>query len=271
MPLDDSTAITVGPVRVWDEGSGASLLNREGSSAWWKVRCLWADQYNLIPFVLGGATNVAGSVQYQLPKRWGDWQSLVATRADVTGDGLLSVGASGTIAYQWAVVKFTFEPPTWATGNPSAIGDDELETCTTGVCLSSDHPSFEYLDGTAIDAGMVPALELTTVIFNKTRDFVPVLPIDLVSSLVDHVNSVAIFGAPAEFIKFKGARSRRSVFYNGPTQWSVTATFERASPLTIGGWNYLPRPSTGTWERFRTIVGGNPLFPLANLGALFAT
>jgi hypothetical protein len=217
---------------------------------------------------MGGSTSLGGLPLFAAGQPHPEYAYWLVRTVDCEGEGLPSQGTSGMIAYERACLTVTYGPPDWNNLDPALVGDEELDYSSTAIALGNVSSAFKWTsganNGNDVPATMVPAINLTTVSFTKTQYRVPVLNSATIMSLIDHVNSTAFFGAAAEKVVYRGARTKREITALGDRNWTVQHRFEFNSL----GWNNLIDGANGA-QSF-TYKGGSKLFPTGNLNSLFS-
>lgn len=266
MGLDSTTQITmtVGGTtfHVWDEGTEEEF-SRDGSTtkAVRRIRCAWTDRLSLAGLLIGSTTNIAGTTTYVQGAPYPDQNQLVVNKVKIRGDGLMSVGTNGMVAYQRAELLVTYQPY-WYDQN--GIGAEEITFGSVAVATSQTQSTFKWASGNSLPPSQAPAIRYSTMEFTESRQ-VAVLPKALIASLQDHRNSVPIFGMSANNVLFQGGRSQRTLTVLGAQNWTVSYNF---SHIPIG-WHRLWNASTNAYEAF-TFKDGSELFPPGDLNQLFA-
>lgn len=273
--LDTTTATTIGGIfPVWDEGCKESFSRATNSSKGTRIlRCLWNERLALANFLYGSTSIIGGIVSYTAPQAYPDQPNWIVNNIETEGDGILMPGPFGQVAYERSKLTVMYSAPEWNNGSPNQIGEQELDFSSSSIALSSATASFNWADGALEDLppSMVPVLSYTTVQFCQSVHEVPVLPTQLIISLVDKSNSVAFFGAPAETVVFRGGKSRRKISAGGDLRWSLDYSFEY-TPLGdshASGWNAMYDPVAKHFRPY-LLKNGNKLFPPMDLNQLFA-
>jgi hypothetical protein len=270
MGLDTTTAITLGSGHtVWDEGTKEHFGRGGNSGAVRRIRCAWADRLAIASYLMGGSSEVGGAHLIVSGQSYPDYTAWHVQDVDIEGDGLLSEGAAGMVAYVWAILTVKYAVPKFEPGNVNLIGTEELDFASHAIALMNEDSVFEWTSGANsgddVPTSAIPAVTFTTVSFDKVRYRVPALPEVLIESLIDKTNNVTMFGATAGTLLFRGARSFREITAAGAQNWTVAYRFE----YSRNGWNKLPDGANG-WQTFAYKVDGSLLFPQADLSALFA-
>lgn len=266
MPLDDSVAISINGIVCWDEGEQAHFARGLESRSTRILRCAWTDRIALVSFLMGGSTSLGGLPLFAAGQPHPEYAYWLVRSVDCDGEGLMSVGASGMIAYERACLKVSYGPPDWNDQDPALVGDEELDFSSTALSMGNGASAFKYTsDNVEVPVQLYPAINITTVSFRKVRYRLPVLPSALIMSLVDHTNNASFFGAAAGQVIFRGAQSKREITALGDRNWTVSYAFEFSSI----GWDKLARP--GATPPFQQIAykNGDALFPPADLSLLF--
>jgi len=272
MPLPDlSLAITIDGISCYDEGTKEKYAFGTNSEAERVIRCDWADRVALCRYFLGGSTEITPlAFVYAAGQPYPDITNWLCNGVDVEGEGVMSVGPNGMVAYERAKLTIHYGPPTFNVTDPFLVGDEDLDFSSIAIGLDQTASSFKWSSGANsgkdVPSGQVPAVNLTTVTFNKSRYNVPVLDSALIISLIDHSNSAPLFGAAAETVVFRGARTQRKITATGDKNWDIQHRLEAL--CTPGAtWNKLVDAANG-WQSF-TFKDGSKLFPPADLNQLF--
>lgn len=266
--LDDSTAITVAGVRVWEEpgpqGYIREVLARqfEQNRAERILLCKWTDRIGLAIQLLGGSIVIGGVSQGIAPAVYPDIQNWICQRIEISGDGLQSDGGS-LIAFERARMRCIFAPPQW---DPSTTntGEIELDFSSSAFALDQQQQSFKFVDGSPVSPSLMPVVRLTTVMVSITKYDLAVLPMPAILPLIDCTNGGTFLGAGAEQVVFRGGRSSKKFTAQGIVNWDVSYAFEYKQ----SGWNKLWKPGSG-WTGF-TDMSGAKLFLPQNLQPLIS-
>lgn len=273
MPLPDlSLAITINGINCYDEGTREKYGFGQNSEAERVIRCDWADRTALARYFIGGSTQITPlAFVYAAGQPYPDITNWLCNGVDVEGEGVQSVGPNGMVAYERAKLTIHYAPPTFNVTDPFLVGDEDIDFSSIAIGLDQTTSSFKWTSGPNntkdVPAGQVPAVNLTTITFVKSRYNLPVLPESLIVSLIDHSNSTTFFGAPTETVVFKGGRSQRKITATGDKNWDVQYRFELLSSASGATWNKLVDAANG-WQSF-TLKDGSKLFPPADLNQLF--
>lgn len=265
MPLDASTSITIGGVQAWDEGTEEDF-NKLASSAVRRLCCAWGSRGTLTTFLLGGTTQNGVIQTLSPPARYPDASFLIADSVRITGEGVLSVAASGMVAYQWAHLEVFYK-----TSDLELLSEDIGTLSMTGssqiIMPSQAEPTFKWSsDNKDLPPEATPGVLVPTIEFTKTRRNLATIPTAMILSLMDHVNSSTFEGASAGKILFTTPNSSARITPAGLRNIDMAYTFIY-HPY---GHNKFLRPSTGTWDSIVTKVGSNPPHLSGDLSLLFA-
>ncbi len=267
MPLDASTQISIGPYACWDEGTEETFnaATPAENHAVRTLRCAWQDRLGITQWLMGGSSRTGAAATYHPAHAYPDQPNWSCRSVRLKGEGVLTVGAAGLVAYERAVLSVTYGVPQWAVGDPNQLGEQEIDFAAADYLVPPTRASFKWSDGTELPPAAVPSLRVTTIHYSRTRfgvdDFSALLA--TMESLTDTCNSITFEGAAPETILFRGARSRRTITSAGEQRWAVTFNFARNKL----GWNVRWRPGVG-WAPF-TRMDGTKLYPTADLNQLY--
>src|SRR5208282_3420208 len=241
MPLDSTTAITFLGVNVWDEGTEEHFVRIGNSTATRTMLCAWEDRITIINQIRGGAAVIGGYYYYTLSQVYPDAPSLPFDSIHVegiAGDGGLSVGPNGMVAYKYARIQVVYKTLDYIEG--VTTGTLSLDYATQFVNLPQSASTYQFPDGTKLAAQDTPPIRRGIVSMVQTRKNLASLPSSLVQTVCGCVNSVAFLGGAPGTVLFDGAHADRRLTMTGDENWDMTYKF-LYDPI---GWNYLLQPST---------------------------
>jgi hypothetical protein len=268
MGLDSSTSITLLGIQVWDEGTKEQFVRSTTSSATRTLVCAWTDRVALINLLRGAVLQQSPSVlQFTPPAAYPDAPWLFVDTIDVEGipgETGLNVGVNGLVGYKYARIRVTYRSLSYAEGTET--GAFSVDFGSEWLTLSSATPSLKFTDGSAEDVStdLNPSLRITTIAFRQARNNLPSIPVPLIVSATDTVNSSSFQGADAGKVKFDGASSQRRIFSNGSPGWDMTYAFTYRSV----GWNVAYDP-VGGWRPIKLKATGQPPFGSFDYNQLF--
>jgi hypothetical protein len=275
MPLDSSTAITFLGVNVWDEGTEEHFVRVGNSTATRTLLCAWEDRVTIINQIRGGASIIGGYYYYTDSQVYPDAPFLPFDSIHVegiAGDGGLSVGPNGMVAYKYARIHIVYKTLDYIEG--VTTGTLSLDYATQFVSLPQSASTYQFADGTALSPQDSPPLRRGIVSMVQTRKNLADLPSALVQSVCGCVNSVEFLGGAPGTVLFDGGHADRRLTMTGDENWDMTYKF-LYDPI---GWNYLLQPSTtgtstgvvGTYQLVTRISDGSTLYPSTDLNQLLA-
>jgi hypothetical protein len=258
MPLDSSTAITIGGIEAWDEGTTETYGVDGQNEATRELVCVWEDRKELVAYILGGSTLAGVIVSGDEAMQYPDATHMRARTVRVTGEGIKSVGTNGMVAYQWARLSVNHQPPEGNSWLEDEVGSVALDFAVSTLALPSDEPTYKWEgSGEAVPASQTTGKRIVTVgLFYDIQDL-PTLPVSTIIAAADSVNSTSFKGAAAGWCLFEGARSRARILATGVENWSLGLAFSVRS-ADSPGWNQLLNPTTGNYENIVTRIGSNP-------------
>lgn len=264
MPLDASTAITIGGIQAWDEDA-EETFERFRSQAIRRITCAWNDRIALATAIMGGTTqngvltNIAPSMRYP------DATFLRADGIRIEGSGVKSIGPHGMVAYQWAHLTVRF-----GVSDIELLSEDigmlELDTSSQVLMPSQSEPTFKWLSGGQdLPVEATPGVIVPIIDFVKARRNLASIPMATILNLADHVNSSTFEGAPAGKVLYFGPSSSARITTGGLKNIDITHRFQY-HPY---GHNKFLRPSTGVFEDIVAKATGQPPHPTGDLNLLF--
>lgn len=252
---------------IWDEGAYEHLVSDSTSRAIRKIRCDWIDRLALAEAILGSVSNIGGINVYINGDPYPDRPFFVARDVKTRGDGVLSNGPNGMVAYERAELTVTYTP-WWA--NENGVGSERITFGTMPLLLSTTNPVFKWgSDSSDMAPEQAPALFLSTMEFVESR-LLNLIPKSLIASLQNCRNNASFLGMPADKVMFLGANSFQNFTVVGAQVIRMDYTFKYISC----GWNKIYRPPNGAWgggfDTFKFKGDNSDLFPAADLGQLLA-
>ena len=275
MSLDATTAISFLGVNVWDEGTEETFVRTGASQATRTLLCAWLDRVTIINQIRGGGSVIGGYYYYTPSQVYPDAPFLPFDNIHVegvAGDGGLSVGPNGMVAYKYARLRIRYKSLDYIDGQTT--GSMSLDYATNLVTLPQSAATYKFPDGTPLSPQDSPPFRRGIVTFVQTRKNLATLPSSLVQNLCGSANSVGFLGAGVGTVLFDGAHADRRLTTTGAENWDMTYKF-LFDPL---GWNYVLQPastttsssSVGTYQKIVRISDGSTLYPLADLNQLLA-
>lgn len=264
MPLDATTAITIGGVQCWDNDAEEDM-NRYRSEAVRHLTCAWSNRMALMAALLGGSTQNGVIQNTAASARYPDATWLRADSIATVGEGIKSVGPNGMVAYTWAHLTVRYKTSDISLLSEE-IGTLSIDVRADVLMPSQNEPTFKWSsDNKDLPVEATPGIPIPIVEFVKARRNMAAIPMALILSLVDHVNSSSFEGAAAGKVLYHGARSEATITSAGVYNFDLAHRFTY-HPY---GHNKMLRPSTGAWENIVTKTGSNPPHPTGDLNALF--
>jgi hypothetical protein len=254
--------ISINSIPVLDEQCGEHL-GRGGSSAFRNIRVAWSNRISLAAYLLG----VSGAA----PQSYPDLTFLYCQEVDNEGEGVMSVGPNGMVAYERCLMKCQFRPLEYQGSGTNAVeaGNDTIDYGVEMIPLPTDKPVLRFgASGTNyVTAYANPPIKVGVESITRTRYNLTSIPASTYEGLLDKTNNATYLGRAAETLRFDGVSTARSFDTAGAARYAVTYHLSFRSV----GWNKILNPATGTFDAVTFINGGAKPYPTASFSGLGIT
>lgn len=207
----------------------------------------WPDRWQFLRDVLGTAetTGDPPTPVRTPPQRYPDEGigGIYAVDFRVVGKGKASLDG-GVGVWEKAEVTIGFGTPNYDLGSGGAITyrTESLDMAAQVVPMPASIYKFTD-DNKPIQHDVMRLIGSTEMVLSTTR--VPFLPVEMIESMVGHVNQYEFMGRPAEHLLFLGANTSRETTSGEIPVWAVQYRFLYRSE----NHQKLPRPDTGLFVR----------------------
>jgi hypothetical protein len=265
MGIDTSKAITIGSVYCYDEGATEQL--GPDASVEWTVVCDYTNRAAVALTILGSVTYSGLITTVVQPYAWPALPFMFARSVQMKGEGVMSVnGTTGLGDFQYARLTFTFRPKEAGSTDAVEVGEENLDFGSEVLSFNGADPFFKWKsDNVDVPAEASPGKIIPIITFTKLKKGLAFLPLDTLFAIAAApLNNATYLGAPAGTLRFEGAQTSREFTTTGAKRWTMSVKLSYR-PIN---WNYMLRPSTGTFAEIVTKVGGNPFYTSSNFSPL---
>lgn len=260
MPLTEDYAIELASgLKIWDEDTSENVeagIPRARRT----IVCHWAERWDII--------NLLGTGDDGFGMEYPDNPILRARNIDIANaGGTPLMGVNGMVGFELARLNVEYLlPEDNIIVEGDEIGGETIDFSTEPLVYDTEKVTWKWDGGDDIQPATIPNRTERVVQFSKWARGFSTLPIALILSLIDRVNTETIFGADPETVLFLGGQSTRRILTTGVGKWDI----QWKHKWKASGFNNQFDPDTGTFRR--VVAKNNPtrsLFLTGDLNDLY--